>query len=57
MSCWVVRRLDRHHKEILFDDSLDTASFNFQLAQQLAYLEFEDEIRTALKAGQFTSRR
>ena len=51
-----VRRLDRHHKEILFDDSLDTASFNFQVAQQLAYLEFEDEIRTALKAGQFTSK-
>ena len=51
-----VRRLDRHRKEILFDDSLDTASFNFQLAQQLAYLEFEDEISTALKAGQFTTR-
>lgn len=51
-----VRRLDRHHKEILFDDSLDTASFNFQLAQQLAYLEFQDEIGAALKAGQFTSK-
>ena len=51
-----VRRLDRHRKEVLFDDSLDTASFNFQLAQQLAYLEFEDEIGTALKAGQFTSK-
>ncbi|WP_024575988.1 MULTISPECIES: helix-turn-helix transcriptional regulator [unclassified Afipia] len=51
-----VRRLDRHHKEILFDDSLDTASFTFQVAQQLAYLEFEDEIRAALKAGQFTSK-
>jgi predicted transcriptional regulator/DNA-binding XRE family transcriptional regulator len=51
-----VRRLDRHRKEILFDDSLDTASFNFQLAQQLAYLEFQDEIGTALKAGQLTSK-
>jgi len=51
-----VRRLDRHRKEILFDDSLDTASFNFQLAQQLAYLEFQEEIGTALKAGQFTSK-
>ncbi|MGB3042623.1 MAG: short-chain fatty acyl-CoA regulator family protein [Xanthobacteraceae bacterium] len=50
-----VRRLDRHRKQILFDDSLDNASFNFQLAQQLAYLEFEDEIGTALKAGQFTT--
>ncbi|MGD9839171.1 MAG: short-chain fatty acyl-CoA regulator family protein [Afipia sp.] len=51
-----VRRLDRHHKEILFDDSLDTASFTFQVAQQLAYLEFEDEIGAALKAGHFTSK-
>lgn len=51
-----VRRLDRHRKEILFDDSLDTASFNFQLAQQLAYLEFEDEMCTALKAGQFSTK-
>lgn len=51
-----VRRLDRHRKEILFDDSLDTASFNFQLAQQLAYLEFETEINTALKDGQFTTK-
>lgn len=50
-----VRRLDRHRKQILFDDSLDNASFNFQLAQQLAYLEFEDEIGAALKAGQFTT--
>ena len=50
-----VRRLDRHRKQILFDDSLDNASFNFQLAQQLTYLEFEDEIGAALKAGQFTT--
>jgi predicted transcriptional regulator len=51
-----MRRLDRHRKEVLFDDSLDTASFNFQLAQQLAYLEFQDEIGAALKAGQFTTK-
>jgi predicted transcriptional regulator/transcriptional regulator with XRE-family HTH domain len=51
-----VRRLDRHRKQILLDDSLDNASFNFQLAQQLAYLEFDHEIATALKAAQFTSR-
>ncbi len=50
-----VRRLDRHRRQILFDDSLDKASFNFQLAQQLAYLEFEDEIATALKATRFTT--
>ncbi|MGB3866094.1 MAG: short-chain fatty acyl-CoA regulator family protein, partial [Xanthobacteraceae bacterium] len=50
-----VRRLDRHRRQILFDDSLDKASFNFQLAQQLAYLEFEDEITAALKATRFTT--
>lgn len=51
-----VRRLDRHRREVLFDDSLDTASFTFQLAQQLAYLEFEDEIAAALKAGHFSGK-
>ena len=51
-----VRRLDRHRRELLFDDSLDTASLNFQLAQQLAYLEFGGEIEAALKAGQFSSK-
>ena len=51
-----MRRLDRHRKEVLLDDSLDTASLNFQLAQQLAYLEFNDEIEAALKAGQFSSK-
>ena len=50
-----VRRLDHHRRQILFDDSLDNASFNFQLAQQLAYLEFSDEIETALKAAHFTT--
>jgi len=51
-----MRRLDRHRKEVLLDDSLDTASLNFQLAQQLAYLEFNNEIEAALKAGQFSSK-
>lgn len=50
-----VRRLDLHRKQVLVDDSLDNASFNFQLAQQLAYLEFEEEITIALKAGQFST--
>lgn len=35
-----LRRLDWHRKELLLDESLDQASQNFQLAQQLAYLEF-----------------
>ena len=51
-----VRRLDRHRKQLLLEDSLDTASLNFQLAQQLAYLEMEDEMGAALEAGHFTTR-
>jgi len=51
-----VRRLDRHRGQLLLEDSLDTASLHFQLAQQLAYLEMEDEIGAALEAGHFTSK-
>jgi XRE family transcriptional regulator, fatty acid utilization regulator len=51
-----VRRLDLHRRQLLLDDSLDTASHNFQLAQQLAYLEMEDEIAAAREAGQFTTK-
>lgn len=51
-----VRRLDRHRKQLLLEDSLDAASLHFQLAQQLAYLEMEDEIGTALEAAKFTTK-
>ncbi len=51
-----VRRLDRHRRQLLLDDSLDTASLNFQLAQQLAYLEMEDEIGAAVEAGHFATK-
>jgi len=51
-----IRRLDLHRKQLLLEDSLDTASLNFQLAQQLAYLEMEDEIGAALEAGHFTAK-
>ena len=51
-----VRRLDRHRRQLLLDDSLDTASVNFQLAQQLAYLEMDDEIGAALEDGHFASK-
>lgn len=47
------RRLDRHRKELLLDETLDIASQNFQLAQQLAYLEFDEEIRSAVAEGKF----
>ncbi|EJJ25580.1 putative transcriptional regulator [Rhizobium sp. CF142] len=43
-----LRRLDWHRKEVLLSETLDTASQNFQLAQQIAYLEFDQEIRNTL---------
>ena len=49
------RRLDRHRKEILLDDGLDTASQMFQLALQLAYLEMREEIDAELGDGSFAS--
>jgi XRE family transcriptional regulator, fatty acid utilization regulator len=51
-----IRRLDRHRQQLLLDDSLDTASLNFQLAQQLAYLEMENEIGAALEEGHFATK-
>ncbi|MCX8995552.1 short-chain fatty acyl-CoA regulator family protein [Rhizobiaceae bacterium BDR2-2] len=48
-----LRRLDWHRKELLLDDTLDMASQNFQLAQQLAYLELYTEIRAAAEEGNF----
>lgn len=48
-----VRRLDRHRRQILLDQSLDAESRNFQLAQQLSYLEFADEIQLAVDEAKF----
>lgn len=50
-----LRRFDRHHEEVLLDDSLDTASQTFQLALQLSYLELRGEMDMALKEGGFAS--
>lgn len=50
-----MRRLDHHRKEIVLDDELDTASQNFQLALQLAYLEMGREIDEALAEGTFAT--
>lgn len=47
------RRLDRHRREILLDDTLDGASQSFQLALQTAYLELEAEIGEVLAEGAF----
>jgi predicted transcriptional regulator/transcriptional regulator with XRE-family HTH domain len=51
-----LRRLDLHRRQLLLEDSLDTASLNFELAKQLAYLEMDDEIGVALEAGKFTTK-
>ncbi|MDL2410483.1 short-chain fatty acyl-CoA regulator family protein [Rhizobium calliandrae] len=48
-----LRRLDWHRKDLLLDETLDSASQNFQLAQQLAYLEFDQEIGAATQEGNF----
>ena len=50
-----VRRLDRHRREVLLDDSLDTASQTFQLALQIAYLELRETVDTELADGSFSS--
>jgi XRE family transcriptional regulator, fatty acid utilization regulator len=47
------RRMDRHRDELLLSDALDSASHNFQLALQLAYLEMGAEIDAELKGGGF----
>ena len=50
-----IRRLDWHRKELLLDDSLDTASQVFQLALQLAYLEMREVIDLVASEGTFAS--
>lgn len=48
-----LRRLDWHRKELLLDETLDPASQNFQLAQQLSYLEFDQDLHAAVEEGKF----
>ncbi len=48
-----IRRLNHHGREVQLDDQLDSASQNFQLALQLAYLELRGEIDTQLRDGHF----
>jgi predicted transcriptional regulator/transcriptional regulator with XRE-family HTH domain len=50
-----LRRLDWHRKELLLNEALDHSSQNFQMAQQLAYLEFENEIASTVAEGNFES--
>lgn len=51
-----LRRLDLHRKQLLLEDSLDTASLKFELAKQLVYLELEDDVAAALESNRFTTR-
>lgn len=39
-----LRRYDRHRSEVLLDETLDSASRQFQLALQLAYLEWRKDL-------------
>ncbi len=50
-----LRRFDRHRDEIWLDDGLDTASQNFQIATQLAYIELRSQIDAVLKEAQAIS--
>lgn len=49
------RRLDRHRREILISDDLDSASQAFQLALQLAYLELEGDVAALASEGSFAT--
>ncbi|UFZ05621.1 short-chain fatty acyl-CoA regulator family protein [Bradyrhizobium ontarionense] len=51
-----LRRLDLHRRQLLIEDSLDSASLKFELARQLAYLELDTEIGAALEDGKFASK-
>ncbi len=48
-----LRRLDWHRRELLLDEALERSSENFQLAQQLAYLEFSKDIEATVEEGKF----
>jgi predicted transcriptional regulator/DNA-binding XRE family transcriptional regulator len=50
-----IRRLNHHGREVQLDDQMDSASQNFQIALQLAYLELRGDIDAQLRDGQFTT--
>ncbi len=50
-----LRRLDRHNREVLLDDTLDGASRRFQLALQLVYLELRPTLDAVIADGSFAS--
>lgn len=48
-----LRRLDWHRKELLLSETLDQSSQNFQMAQQLAYLELDQDIQATVDEASF----
>lgn len=48
-----IRRLDRHRRELLLDESLDAATHNFQLALQLVWLEMRASLEPSRHGGSF----
>lgn len=50
-----VRRLDYHRRELVMDETLDSAARRFQVALQLAYLDVGGAIDAALEEGSFQS--
>ncbi|MDE1995369.1 MAG: DUF2083 domain-containing protein [Rhizobiaceae bacterium] len=50
-----VRRLDRHRGDLLLDETLDASTRDFQIAQQLSYIEFDNEIGNAVSEARFES--
>lgn len=49
----LVRRYDRHHDQLLIDDTLDGASRAYQVALHIAYTALEAEIADIIEAGNF----
>ena len=48
-----VRRLDHHRRELVLENTLDSASRTYQLCLQIAYLELTDAIDAAINEGDF----
>lgn len=52
----LVRRYDRHHDQLLIDDTLDGASRSYQIALHIAYTALEAEITQVIESANFVSR-
>jgi predicted transcriptional regulator/transcriptional regulator with XRE-family HTH domain len=52
----LVRRYDRHHDQLLIDDTLDGASRAYQVALHIAYTALQAEITQVIEEANFVSR-